>query len=351
MNRYRITSKQIFGAKKFLKDGKTRGVAAWATKFKDQLSTKGGKLYFDDKLIIPRDGVEDYLRKRLYDKNGDLQQSRDSAHYQLLKTTVGVTRRTIMEFLKSQRTLGETRPQVTKPKSKGGPKLKAIKKGGKNIFETDLVFITKSDLEKQNPRFTRKMKENLTYALCTTDKITGLTRLTHVKTKAPAVVSPKVIEHVKWLAGKLKIPLDNNSDAGDEFNHALFKTVVGDSKQVSTGVSVERKNQQFQRYFYTSLKNRTAITVANALKKAENLVNNCYSRIQKKTPIESCEEKQEDNRKQYNTKRSTYVNTDTRKELNVGDYVRVLERDEKKDNIGYKSYKNITLVFGENTSR
>ena len=71
MNRYRITSKQILGAKKFLKDGKTRGVAAWATKFKDQLSTKGGKLYFDDKLIIPREGVEDYLRKRLYDKNGD----------------------------------------------------------------------------------------------------------------------------------------------------------------------------------------------------------------------------------------------------------------------------------------
>ena len=340
MNRFRISEKQIKKVKQYLKDGKTDSVPKWGLRFKDKLKVVGNILKYDDKTIIPREKVNDYLRKRLYDKDADLQHSRDSAHYQLLKDTVGVTRRTLMEFLRSQRTLGETRPQVQKPTSTGGRKLK---KNTKNIFETDLIFIKKAELVKNNPRFDRKMDNHITYCLCTVDKLTGLTQLSEVKTKAAKVVTPKVKEHVTWLAKKLNVDLKHctiHADGGDEFDHDAFTEIVPETKIVKTGVSVEAKNRQVQQYFYRILKNRQAITVANALKKSQKLVNNCYNRVQKRTPLESCELSRDERLKHYNDNRSTYKNTEDR-ELQVGDYVRLLVRDPKK-NFEYKSYKNKT---------
>ena len=338
MNRYRISGPQIKKAKKYLKDGKPRGVPAWATKFKDKLSVKVGKLYYEGKLIIPREDVDDYLRKRLYDKNTDLQQSRDSAHYQVMKDTIGVTRRSIMAFLKAQKTLGETRAATAKPKSTAGPKLK------RHVLETDLFFITKNDLVNVNPRFERKHKPELVYALCTTDKLSGLTKLSLLLTKEANVCTPELKKHIQWFAKKFKLKtqdFDLHSDSGGEFSHEALKGVVGETKFVKTGVSVERKNQQVQEYFYRILKNRQAITVKNALQKAENLTNNCLNRIQKKTPLESCDEKTEDLVKAYNKKRSTYVQGDKRNEFQVGDPVRLLVKNPKKS-IDYKSYKGKT---------
>ena len=338
MNRYRISGHQIKKAKKFLKDGKPRGVPGWATKHKDKLSVKAGKLYYDDKLVVPREDVNDYLRKRLYDKNTDLQQSRDSAHYQVMKDAVGVTRRSIMEFLKAQKTLGETRVATAKPKAKSGPKLK------KHVLETDLFFITRDDLINANPRFERKHKPNLVYALCTTDKLSGLTKLSLVLKKDADICTPELKKHIQWFAKKFKLKtqdFDLHSDSGGEFNHNALKGLVGETKFVKTGVSVEKKNQQVQEYFYRILKNRQAITVKNALQKAELLTNNCLNRIQKKTPLESCDEKTDDLVKNYNKKRGTYVQGDKRKELQVGDHVRLLVKDPKK-HLEYKSYKGKT---------
>ena len=81
-------------------------VAPWVEKFKSQLKVKNKKLYFEDREIVAREDVDNYLRKRLYSKQDDaIQMSRDAAHYQLLKETVGITRRKLMDFLKAQRTL------------------------------------------------------------------------------------------------------------------------------------------------------------------------------------------------------------------------------------------------------
>ena len=125
INRYKITTKGLEQAVKFLKTGKGHlSVPTWVDKYKADLKVKNGKVFFQKRELVSRENVEDYLRKRLYSKDADLQMARDSCHYQLLKETVGVTRRRLMDFLKAQKTLGETRSALPDPKSKGGKKIK-----------------------------------------------------------------------------------------------------------------------------------------------------------------------------------------------------------------------------------
>ena len=181
MNRYKIDKEGIAAAKKFLKTGKGHLQAPnWAIKFKDQLKVNGSKIMFENRELIPREDVEDYLRKRLYSKGDDaIQSSRDAAFYQLLKETVGITRRNLMDFLKAQKTLGATRSAAPAPKSKGGKKIKNY------VLETDLVFIRKDDLVKANPRFEKKHSKDLVYALVTVEKSTGLCKISYTTTKVP----------------------------------------------------------------------------------------------------------------------------------------------------------------------
>ena len=91
INRYKILKADVANAIKFLQTKKGHlDVKPWVEKYKANLSVKKNKLYFDDKEVIPRENVDTYLRRRLYSKNEDaIQMSRDGAHYQLLKETVG----------------------------------------------------------------------------------------------------------------------------------------------------------------------------------------------------------------------------------------------------------------------
>ena len=341
INRYKILKADVANAIKFLQTKKGHlDVKPWVEKFKDNLSVKKNKLYFDDKEVIPRENVDTYLRRRLYSKNDDaIQMSRDGAHYQLLKETVGITRRALMDFLKAQRTLGETRAAQAKPKSTAGKREKGY------VLETDLVFIRRDDLIEANPRFEKKDPPREQYALVTVEKATGLCRITNMKVKESDVVTPEVKKHIEWFAKKLKVPaktLELRSDKGGEFNHKDLATVVGTTKYVSMGPSVERKNRQVQQNFYRILRNRQALTVKNALAKAENLVNNCYNRIQKKTPNEAAEQAQEETLKKYNKKRAKYQSNSKRKPFEIGDKVRIQKKTIKDSAVGFKSYKNMT---------
>ena len=341
INRYKITKADVAQAVKFLKTKKGHlDVAPWVEKFKANLSVKNGKLNFDGKEVVPREDVDAYLRRRLYSKADDaIQMSRDGAHYQLLKETVGITRRKLMEFLKAQRTLGETRAALPKPKSTAGKREKGF------VLETDLVFIRRDDLIEANPRFEKKDPPREQYALVTVEKATGLCRITNVLVKEAEVVTPEVKKHIEWFAKKLKVPakqFELRSDKGGEFNHKDLATVVGKTKYIPMGPSVERKNRQIQQNFYRILRNRQALTVKNGLAKAENLANNCYSRIQKATPNEAAEQAQEETLKKYNKKRATYQSTSKRKPLEVGELVRIQKKTIKDSAVGYKSYKNMT---------
>ena len=341
INRYKINKAGVAKAIRFLKSGKGHlDVPTWVEKFKSQLKIKNGKLYFEGREIVPREDVDKYLRKRLYSKGDDaIQTSRDSAHYQLLKETVGITRRLLMNFLKAQRTLGETHSALPEPKSKGGKRIDGY------VLETDLVFVKKDDLVAANPRFEKKHKPDLVYILTTVEKATGLCKLAYITTKEAHVVTPKVIEHIKWFNKKLKTKIGEiRMDSGTEFSHKLLKPHIKKSTKIPMGPSVERKNRQIQSNFYRILKNRQALTIRNALSKAENMANNCYSRIQKKTPMEAAEQKSDESVKKFNKKRTKFISRDRRKPLEVGDFVRVQTKTLKDSAIGYKTYKNKTFT-------
>ena len=237
MNRFKLTRKSIEKAKKFLKDN-TPG-PTWAVRFKEDLSVKNGKLLFKKAPIVAAEDVEDYLRKRLYDKN-DLQMGRDACHYQIQQEgVIGVSRRKIMDFYKAQKTLGQNRAATRKPKQRAGRKIKA------HHIEFDLVFCKKRDVVECNERFRDRLEHDLSYFVVTTDKLSGLTRTQWVATKEAKVVTPIVIKHIQWIAKRLKkqsTELEASSDEGGEFDHDKIRPHVKSITHVSSGVSCEAKN-------------------------------------------------------------------------------------------------------------
>ena len=125
MNRYKFKNADWPAAIDFLKNGK-KSVATpfWALKYKDDLTVRRTQIFYKDKRIIQAEKVNAYLRKKIYDKSAKIPFGRDSAHYLLKNEVVGVPRRKIMEFLRAQKSLGQVRPAVAKPKRKSGEKLK-----------------------------------------------------------------------------------------------------------------------------------------------------------------------------------------------------------------------------------
>ena len=152
MNRFKIKSSDVDLTKKFLKNN-SLPAPNWAKKFKDDLKVNEGKLYYKNGLVIASEDIDDYLRTRLYDKN-DLQMGRDACFYQLQKENiVGISRRKIMSFFKSQRTLGENRSATKQSRTKSGIKIK------NHTLEFDLVFVKKGDVVDCNPRFETRLED------------------------------------------------------------------------------------------------------------------------------------------------------------------------------------------------
>ena len=338
MDRYKFTEASLKSAIKFLKHQKGKPLA-WVTKFKDGLTVRAGKVYYNKRQIVPREKVDDVLRKELYKKGGDIPSGRDSAFHLLKQRYIGCSRRAVMEFIRAQKPLGEVKAALNQPKQKSGEKLKNY------IFETDLVFLKKKDLETANKKFIRDDIPDLSYFLSTVEKVTGLCRFDYILTKEAAIVTPKVIKQCKEMAKLLKTTTkqcDIRMDRGGEFNVEELSKHFKIAKNVNTGVSVENKNSQFQTNFFKVIRQRKAITIDDAMKQSEVLLNNTYNRIHKKTSNELVERSDEkENLKEYNSKRKSFVAGDKRKPFEVGQYVRLLVKD-KKPGIDYKKYKNQT---------
>ena len=344
MNRYKLRREDFPKAIKYVRGKANKSETPnWAIKFKDDLTVHGKKLKYKGMDIVAEEDVDKYLRTALFDKNSDLPFSRDAAFHVLKKTVVGIPRRKIMEFQRSQRTLGETRAALPKPKVKGGPKLK------KYTIETDLVFIRKGDLEKSNPRFKKMNIKFETYILSSVEKTSGLTKLSYVTTKDQDVVTELVEEHIRYFAKQLgTVPkkMALRMDKGGEFGIRQLRRLVPDVKTVSTGTSVEARNQMIQRSFYRILKNRRAVKIPDALAQTEKIVNNTLNRIQQKSPNEIIEERVPEKQlvAKYNSTRKSYKSGDNRLPFEVGDLVRILIKKKKSADIDYKSYKNMTYT-------
>ena len=338
MDRFKITEAGRKKALKYIKS-KKGSPPTWATKYKDDLTTKGSKLFYKEREVISRENVDDVLRFELYKKDGDCPSGRDAAFHICKKRYVGISRRSLMQFIRKQKPLGEVKAAVNKPKSSAGEKLKNY------VFETDLIFLKKNDLEKANRKFHRDEIKDLTYFLSTVEKVTGLCKFDHVLTKLAPVVTPLVIKHCEALAKQLNTTIkkcDIRMDRGGEFSLTELQKHFKKVEYVNSGVAVENKNAQFQKCFFQILRQRKSTDIHDAMRQSEKLLNNTYNRIHKKTSNELVERNDEkEDIKEYNSKRATFIAGDKRKGFEAGQHVRLLVKS-KKPGIDYKRYKNKT---------
>ena len=338
MDRFKITEAGLKKAIKFVKTG-NGSPPTWAKKYKEDLTAKGNKLFYKEREIVSREQVDAVLRRELYKKDGDMPSGRDSAFHICKQRFVGISRRALMQFIRGQKPLGQVKSALNKPKQAGGERLKNY------VFETDLIFLKKNDLEKANKKFEREDFKELTYFLSTCEKVTGLCRFDHVQTKGAADVTPKVIKHCEDMAKELKTTIskcDIRMDRGGEFAIKELAKVFKKAEHVNSGVAVENKNAQFQKCFFQVLRQRKATTINDAMKQSEKLLNNTYNRIHKKTSNELVTRGDEkENILEYNRKRKTFQAGDRRKAFEVGQHVRLLVKS-KKPGIDYKRYKNKT---------
>jgi len=338
MDRFKITDTNLKHAKAFLKTGKGKH-PVWTSKYKDDLTFKGNKLYYKEREVVSRERVDDVLRKELYRKDGDIPSGRDSAFHICKQRYVGISRRAIMEFIRKQKPLGEVKSSLNKPKQAGGEKLKNY------IFETDLIFLKKRDLEQANPQFFKDDMNELTYFLSTVEKVTGLCRFDYVLSKNANVITPKVIAHCEDMAKELKTTIakcDIRMDKGGEFKITELAKHFKKAEHVNSGVAVENKNAQFQKCFFQILRQRKATSIEDAMRQGQKLLNNTYNRIHKKTSNELVKRGDEkENIKEYNDERKKFVAGDKRKPFEVGQHVRLLVKEHKK-RLDYKRYKDMT---------
>ena len=340
MQRYQIMKNDLPNVRKFLTGGKREGIPKWAVRFKEKLNVKGGKLYFEEKLIVPKEDVETYIRSKLYSKNINemIPHGRDSGHYKLLQQTVGISRRVLMEFIRGQKNIQETKPSLNKPKRKSGIKLKKLQ------LQTDLIFVRKPDLNKANPKFGNdETLKHETYIITTVEAASGLVKLSYLKSKDKT--TDALLQHIQWFAKQFRLKPSSMSlisDKGSEYVVSRIKKVIPDYKFVQRATACERMNRSVQKYFYRILKNRQATTITDALKKAEAMCNNTATLKHKKTALEIVEDPSISNKQiieQHNKSRKEFKKGDNRGDFKVNDYVRVMAPDKVRVGIGYKSYK------------
>ena len=127
-------------------------------------------------------------------------------------------------------------------------------------------------------------------------------------------------------------------DKGGEFDIKKIRELLKGAKHVRIGPSIENKNRNFQKNFFNILKSRKALTIKTGMKKATLVMNNTMNRIHNKTPKELVERNStKDDIKEYNMKRPKYI-AGQKRELEVGDHVRLLIK-KFKDALDYKTYK------------
>ena len=339
MNRFKITRASVESAQKFL-SGKEKTGPSWAKKYKDDLVVKKGKVLYKGLPVVATEDVHDLLRKEIFKKDSDIPPSRDACFHLCKQRYAGISRRNVMKFLMAQKTLGQNRAAMPKAKQAAGEKLK------KYIFECDLVFVKRNDVEKADAKFKRLSKKKLpelSYMVTTCEKITGITRVNRVDTKDAKVVTPIIMRQIREMCKQLKVDpkaCGLRSDKGGEMDHKVLGTLVGSTEHVRLGPHIENKNRQIQSQFYRILRAKKSKTIEDAMQKSEVLINQTYNKIHKQTPNEAVENKLEDNKKVYNKSRKQHIST-TKRELQVGDHVRILIKD-KKTGLDFKSYKDMT---------
>ena len=142
MNRYNFTDERIKALKKYVKKPEGRKPVLLN---KHEATIQKGKLYLDGKQVIPKNKVEETLRRKIL--SGQIPLTRDAAFYWLSKKYVGLSRKAVDDFLKKQRIIRETDNAKAKTTATNR---KVNKKGWLHL---DLVEIKFSQLPVKDPIF------------------------------------------------------------------------------------------------------------------------------------------------------------------------------------------------------
>ena len=346
MNRYRFTEKTISAAKKFIKgDGKRE--PAFLKRFKG--TVKDGKLYLDDKLVVPKEKVETFLRNKIYEGKTPL--SRDAAFYWISKNTVGVARKAVDDWLKKQRVIRETDNQqatTTRPKrqvkTKGQLHIDLVEIKWKDLpFEPkalkDIGWAKMSDEEKAEG------SDAVTkgYFFGCVDSLTSLSYYKFAKFKNHKYITPIAKFAFQWMSRHLGVPMNKlvvKSDMGSEFDWKKYQSWGIRTITVRRDAFIEAKNSHFQRVLYRLAKMNTTKDLHKLTEKAMIQMNRTVSSVSKKAPVENLKENVTDLQKKYNAKRGKDSGVKVKKKALVPgkDKVRV-QLQWSKDKTHYKAYQ------------
>ena len=346
MNRYRFTEKTISAAKKFIKgDGKRE--PAFLKRFKG--TVKDGKLYLDDKLVVPKEKVETFLRNKIYEGKTPL--SRDAAFYWISKNTVGVARKAVDDWLKKQRVIRETDNQQATTKR---PKRQVKTKGQLHI---DLVEIKWKDLPfepkalkdigwaKMSDEEKAEGSDAVTkgYFFGCVDSLTSLSYYKFAKFKNHKYITPIAKFAFQWMSRHLGVPMNKlvvKSDMGSGFDWKKYQSWGIRTITVRRDAFIEAKNSHFQRVLYRLAKMNTTKDLHKLTEKVMTQMNRTVSSVSKKAPVENLKENVTDLQKKYNAKRGKVSGVKVKKKALVPGKVKVrVQLQWAKDKTHYKAYQ------------
>jgi len=237
------------------------------------------------KRIVPDTEIDAYLRSELLSADSTMPLSRDSAHYWLMKHTIGISRRRAYGFLEQQSALQVSR-NIPNERRKGGKPIST-----RGDVEIDLIEGQGRDVTKH----TGKMMDGWYWLACV-DRLTGFGVVEQVQTAKGASTKES-----RWVAVALKDALKRlehalgtkvhtiSADAGSEFMSHVRKMLVArgiKQRTVARGSRVEKYNQDFQRTFYRLLRLKRG-SFSQVEQQAEDITNNLRSKYTKLSPADA----------------------------------------------------------------
>ena len=256
----------------------------------------------DWKHIVPAEEVEEYMRRQLLASESRMPLSRDSAHHHLMKTTIGISRRSAYSFLEKQTVLQITK-NIPNERQKGGQPI--FKRGD---CEMDLIEGQGRDVAKHLG------SSDGWYWLSVIDRLTGYGVVDMVQdakgaaTKQSKWVAESLKDLLKRLEYKLQAKVHTMSaDHGREFFSHVKKLLVSRNvklKQVPRGSRIEKYNQDFQRTFYRLVRlNRGSFSQVQ--EQAEEITNNLKSKYTKLSPADAVKRPDEELAAKFNPGRES----------------------------------------------
>ena len=278
------------------------------------------------KRIVPREEITEFMRHELLSSDSRMPLSRDAAHYHLMKSSIGISRRAAYAFLEKQGVLQVTK-NIPNERVKGGQPILT-----RGHVEIDLIEGQGRDITKETGKISGDW-----YWLSLVDRLTGYGVVELVQDS-----KGKSTKAAKWVALALKDALDRlehalgkkvkvlSSDAGREFFAETKKMLVKrgiKQKTVARGSKVEQYNQTFQRNFYRLLRLKRG-SFNEIEQQAEEITNNTKSKFTKLSPKDAVKRSDQELALKYNSgreKQKPYKG----KEPMVGDLCRVLLKQRK----------------------